>query len=74
MFLPGSFRSMHAGNVTSINKFAEDLLHINKADYLHQDFRKTLMPNHIIIIENFLQELEESGKSTIQRPLRLSLG
>ena len=62
------------GNVTSINKFAEDLLHVNKADYLHQDFRKTLMPNHIIIIENFLRELEESGKPSIQRPLRLSLG
>jgi len=62
------------GNVTSINKFAEDLLHINKAEYLHQDFRKTLMPNHIIIIENFMRELEESGKPSIQRPLRLSLG
>ena len=62
------------GNVTSINKFAEDLLHINREDYLHQDFRKTLMPNHVAIIEKFLQEIEESGKSTIQRPLRLSLG
>ncbi|MBW2506811.1 MAG: HAMP domain-containing protein [Deltaproteobacteria bacterium] len=63
-----------AGNVTSINKFAEDLLHIDKAHYLHQDFRKTLMPNHVDIIEKFLQELEESGKSTIQSPLRLFLG
>jgi len=63
-----------AGNVTSINKFAEDLLHIDKSHYLHQDFRKTLNPNHVEIIENFLQELEESGKPTIQRPLRLFLG
>ena len=62
------------GNVTSINKFAEDLLHIDKEDYLHQDFRTTLMPPHRVIIENFLQELEESGKPTIRRPLRLSLG
>jgi len=62
------------GNVTSINKFAEDLLHIDKDDYLHQDFRTTLMPNHRVIVEKFLQELEESGKQTIQRPLRLSLG
>jgi two-component system, NtrC family, nitrogen regulation sensor histidine kinase NtrY len=63
-----------AGNVTSINRFAEDLLHIDKNIYLHQDFRQTLRPNHVTIIENFLQELEESGKPTIQRPLRLSLG
>ncbi len=62
------------GKVTSINKFAEDLLHINKDDYLHKDFRKTLMPDHRVIVEKFLQELEESGKSTIQQPLRLSLG
>lgn len=62
------------GKVTSINKFAEDLLHINKDDYLHKDFRTTLMPDHRVIIEKFLQELEESGKSTIQQPLRLSLG
>ena len=62
------------GKVTSINKFAEDLLHINKNDYLHKDFRTTLLPDHRAIVENFLQELEESGKSTIQSPLRLSLG
>jgi two-component system nitrogen regulation sensor histidine kinase NtrY len=62
------------GKVTSINKFAEDLLHINKDDYLYKDFRTTLMPDHRVIVEKFLQELEESGKSTIQQPLRLSLG
>ncbi|MDX1775466.1 MAG: ATP-binding protein [Desulfobulbales bacterium] len=63
-----------SGKVTSINRFAEDLLHIDKNEYLHKDFRKTLRPNHRIIVENFLQELEESGKTTIQHPLRLSLG
>ena len=62
------------GKVTSINKFAEDLLHIKRNDYLGRDFRTTLIPDHRAIIEKFLQELEESGKSTIQRPLRLSLG
>ena len=62
------------GKVTSINKFAEDLLHVNRDDYLGRDFRTTLIPEHQAIVEKFLQELEESGKSTIQRPLRLSLG
>ena len=60
--------------VTSINKFAEDLLRINKDDYLNKDFRTTLLPKHIIVVEKFLQELEESGKSTYTQPLRLSLG
>jgi two-component system nitrogen regulation sensor histidine kinase NtrY len=63
-----------AGKITSINKFAEDLLHIDKDNYLQQDFRTTIMPNHRVIVEKFLQELEESGKSTIQRPLRLTMG
>jgi two-component system nitrogen regulation sensor histidine kinase NtrY len=40
-----------AGKVTSINKFAEDLLHIDRNDYLHKDFRTTLMPNHRVIVE-----------------------
>lgn len=73
--VPAGVISFNAGGeVTSINKFAEDLLHINKDDYLHKDFRTTLTPDHRVIIEKFLQELEESGKSTIQQPLRLSLG
>jgi two-component system nitrogen regulation sensor histidine kinase NtrY len=73
--VPAGVISFDAGSkVTSINKFAEDLLHIDKNDYLHQDFRTTLMPNHRVIVEKFLQELEDSGKPTIQRPLRLSLG
>jgi two-component system nitrogen regulation sensor histidine kinase NtrY len=62
------------GKVTSINKFAEDLLRINKDDYLNRDYRTTLSPAHKAVVENFLQELEESGKPTIQSPLRLSLG
>ncbi len=73
--VPAGVISLDAqGKVTSINKFAEDLLRIDKDDYLHQDFRTTLMPNHRVIVEKFLQELEESGKATIQRPLRLNLG
>ena len=62
-----------AGRITSINKFAEDLLHIDRDDYLHEDFRTTLMPGNRVIVEKFMQELEESGKPTIQRPLRISL-
>jgi two-component system nitrogen regulation sensor histidine kinase NtrY len=62
------------GRVTSINRFAEELLQIKKDAFLYQDYRTTLQPNHKIILEGFLKELEQSGKSTIQRPLRLSVG
>jgi two-component system nitrogen regulation sensor histidine kinase NtrY len=73
--VPAGVISLDAnGKVTSINKFAEDFLHINKDDYLYKDFRKTLQFKHSIVVQKFLQELEESGKSTIKQPLRLSLG
>jgi two-component system nitrogen regulation sensor histidine kinase NtrY len=49
-------------------------LHINKEEYLHKDYRTTLIPEHRLIVDKFLQELEESGKPTIQHPLRLSMG
>ena len=73
--VPAGVISLNAdGKVTSINKFAEDFLRINKDDYLYKDFRTTLLLKHSIVVQKFLQELEESGKSTIKQPLRLSLG
>jgi two-component system nitrogen regulation sensor histidine kinase NtrY len=73
--VPAGVISLDAnGKVTSINKFAEDFLHINKDDYLYKDFRKTLQFKHSMVVQKFQQELEESGKSTIKQPLRLSLG
>ena len=62
------------GRVTSINRFAEKLLQISKEKFLYQDYRSTLQPEYRAILDNFLTQLEQSGKSTIQRPLRLSVG
>ena len=62
------------GRVTSINRFAEKLLQISKEKFLYQDYRSTLQPEYKAILESFLNQLEQSGKSTIQRPLRLSVG
>jgi two-component system nitrogen regulation sensor histidine kinase NtrY len=61
------------GRVTSINRFAEELLQIDRVNYLHKDFRTTLQPKQMAILDGFFKELEQSGKTTIQRPLRLSL-
>lgn len=62
------------GRVTSINHFAEELLQISKEEFLYQDYRSTLQPEYRAILESFLNQLEQSGKLTIQRPLRLSVG
>ena len=61
------------GKITTINRFAEDLLRINKENFLNKDYRETLNPDHLQLIESFLRELYESGKTSIQHPLRLSV-
>jgi len=63
----------HKDMVTTINRFAEELLKINRADYLNRNFRDILLPDHIAVLNGFLEELHSSGKNSIQRPLQLSV-
>lgn len=62
------------GRVTTINRFAEELLRIQKERILHQDYRTILDPGGLKILNDFLEELESSGKSSIMRPLRITIG
>jgi len=59
--------------ITTINKFAEELLRINPGDFLHRDFHEVLIRSHVAILEGFFRELHESGKQTIERHLRLTV-
>jgi two-component system, NtrC family, nitrogen regulation sensor histidine kinase NtrY len=62
------------GTVTTINRFAEELLKIDKSRIVGRDSRVVLHPTHLAILAGFLEELASSGKSSIERPLRLSVG
>jgi two-component system, NtrC family, nitrogen regulation sensor histidine kinase NtrY len=62
------------GIITTINRFAEELLKIDKDKIVGRDSRIVLHPTHLTILEGFLEELARSGKSSIERPLRLSVG
>ena len=62
-----------SGRITTINRFAEELLGIDKKLYLNQDYRSVLDPAHLDILTGFLRELTESGKKSIQRPIRLTV-
>ncbi|MHB8811179.1 MAG: sensor histidine kinase, partial [Desulfobulbaceae bacterium] len=59
--------------ITTINKFAEELLRINPTDFLHQDFHEVLIRPHAAIIEGFFHELHASGRQFIERHLRLTV-
>lgn len=59
--------------ITTINKFAEELLRIDPADFLNKDFNEVLLRPHVAIMEAFFKELKESGKQTLERHLRLTV-
>ena len=61
------------GRVTTINRFAEELLKISKDEIIGKDYSSILPPNHLTMLEDFLADLFRSGKTSIQRPLRLTI-
>ena len=59
--------------ITTINRFAEKLLAIQPAAFLGKDFHTALPKQHALIVESFLKELLTTGKSTIERHLRVTI-
>ena len=62
------------GRVITINRFAEELLRVESSSIKGRHYRSILHQEHLRVLEGFLRELAESGKSSIQRPLRLTVG
>jgi two-component system nitrogen regulation sensor histidine kinase NtrY len=63
-----------AGKVTMVNRYAEDLLRINRKEVVGKDYTSILRSEHLSILESFLAELYRSEKVSIQIPLRLTIG
>jgi len=59
--------------ITTINRFAEELLAIRPTAFLGKDFHAALPKQHAMIVENFLSELLRTGKATIERHLRVTI-
>ncbi|MFO7760341.1 MAG: ATP-binding protein [Thermodesulfobacteriota bacterium] len=62
------------GRITTINRFAEKLLNIDKRRILNNKYSEVLHPNHKAIMDNFYSELGKSTKNNIEKPLRLTIG
>jgi len=62
------------GRITTINRFAEDLLKVRADEILGRHYRSILRYPHLSVLEGFLDELARSGKNAIERPLRLAIG
>ncbi|MGD9948238.1 MAG: ATP-binding protein [Desulfobulbus sp.] len=57
--------------ITTINRFAEQLLAIRPESFIGRNFNNALPKQHALIVESFLKELLHSGKATIERHLRI---
>ncbi|MFH1019005.1 MAG: ATP-binding protein [Pseudomonadota bacterium] len=62
------------GRITTINRFAEELLRIDRRAFEGKEYRAVLRPEHRTVLEDFFAELSRSGKSSLERPLRLTVG
>jgi two-component system nitrogen regulation sensor histidine kinase NtrY len=73
--VPAGVISLDAqGRITTVNRFAVNLLHINTDSMLNKDYRQILHGEHREVLDGFYDELERSGKNSIELPLRLTVG
>ncbi len=59
--------------IATINRFAEELLAIQPSAYLGREYHEVLPRQHAMIVESFLAELDATGRSTIERHLRVTI-
>jgi two-component system, NtrC family, nitrogen regulation sensor histidine kinase NtrY len=63
----------NSGRISTINRFAEKLLHIDKSLFLNRHYQEALFKGHAEIINRFIDELQRSGKTSIEQHLKLSI-
>lgn len=63
----------NSGRITTINRFAERLLHIEKDLFLNHFYQEVLFKGHADIITGFINELSITGRTSIEQHLKLSI-
>ncbi|KAF0188246.1 MAG: PAS domain [Desulfobulbaceae bacterium] len=63
----------NSGRITTINRFAEKLLHIEKDFFLNHSYQEVLFKGHADIITGFINELSITGRTSIEQHLKLSI-
>ncbi len=62
-----------SGNITTINRFAEKLLNIDKLLFLGLKYHDVLPPYQASIVDGFVEELQITGKITVEQHLKLKV-
>jgi len=61
------------GKITTINRFAEKLLNIDKSLFLGLNYRDVLPPYQAAIVDGFVEELDLTGKISVEQHIKLNV-
>ena len=61
------------GMITTINRAAEKMFDIKAEKVLFQNYRDLMMPEHLSLVDEFLQEMKENNESLLEKQLEVML-
>ena len=61
------------GMITTVNRAAEKILDIKPEKVLFQNYRDLMIPEHLSLVDEFLQEMKENNESLLEKQLELKL-
>ena len=61
------------GIITTINHAAEKMFDLDPENILFHNYRDLMIPEHLILVEEFLQEMKENNESILEKQLELVL-
>ena len=62
-----------AGMITTINRAAEKMFDIKSEKVLFQNYRGLMIPEHLSLVDEFLQEMKENNESLLEKQLEVML-
>lgn len=61
------------GVITTINRAAENMFDIKADKLLFQNYRDLMLPEHLSLVDEFLQEMKENNESVLEKQLEIML-
>jgi two-component system, NtrC family, nitrogen regulation sensor histidine kinase NtrY len=62
-----------SGMITTVNHAAEIMFDISAEKVLYQNYRDLMIPEHLALVDEFLQEMKEGNESSLQKQLEVVL-
>ncbi len=61
------------GIIITVNRAAEKMFDIKAEQVLFQNYRNLMMPEHIALVDEFLQEMKEKNEGSLEKQLEIML-